>query len=125
MLVIDGINYDEHINTQTYSVMQADEYGGTEYVDGWWVKHRSVARTRITGKVELSFNNATDYNAFVANMQSLNARGCHDVEIYVNNLNDIAYTDAYIAWETKTAISTAEFGRAPVFWYATLTIEER
>ena len=126
MLVIDNVNYDAKIDESTYSASLVDEYGGTEYVDGWWVKHRSVVRRRVSASIDLCFNNATEYNTFVSSMMSgLDADGAHSVEVYVNDTNAISYIQAYITWSTKTALATKAYDNVPVFWRVTLTIEER
>lgn len=126
MLTIGDINYDDYVVISTYSANQVDEYGDTEYQDGWWKKHRTIARKRISATVTLAFKNAEDYNDFVANtLDDVGTDGDHTVTLYVNNLNQEVTINAYVAWETQTAIATPAFDSVPVFFNAVLTIEER
>ena len=126
MFEINGVSYDNYIVENKYSVNDTEEYGGTEYRDGWWKKHRTVVRHVINGSVTLAFPNANAYNNFVDHMQAnMEAEGAYGVELYVNNLNQIKSIWAYLTVTTKTAITTREYDHAPVFFSVTIKIEER
>ena len=126
MFKINGVSYDAYIVQKKYSVNEVAEYGGTEYRDGWWKRHRTVVRHSIEGSVTLAFPSATLYNAFVEHMQNnMEIEGAYSVELYVNNLNQTKSIWAYLTPTTKTAIATREYDYAPVFFNVTIKIEER
>ena len=126
MLEINGVNYDRYIVQRRYSVMEVAEYGGTEFRDGWWKRHRSIVRHSISGSVTLAFPNADLYNGFVDDMQNgMDSEGAYTVELYVNNLNQTKTINAYLTPTTKTAITTYNYGLQPAFFSVTIKIEER
>lgn len=125
MLVIDGLNCDDYIVTEKYSVFEQPEFGGTEYIDAWWKRHRTVVRNRVTGTVSLAMS-ASAYNTFITTLQANEGvEGDHSVTLFINNLNTTKTITAYIKVEGKVAISTKNFGQSPVFFNAKLKIEER
>lgn len=126
LLKINGIDYSQYVVTRKHNVQSVAEYGGTEYRDGWWKRHRTVVRHSVTGTVTLAFPNETLYNAFVEHMQSnMEAEGAYGVHVYVNNLNEVASIWAYLTPTTRTAIATKEYDYAPAHFSVTLKIEER
>lgn len=50
--------------TDLHNVNNEDVF--EEWVDGNWITHRTVTRTRVSGTVVLSFAKETDYAAFIA-----------------------------------------------------------
>ena len=102
------------------------EYGGTEYRDGWWKRHRTIVRYSINGSVTLAFPNANAYNDFVDNMnESMGADGDYLLDVYVQETNTVERIKAYLTPTTKTAIATKPYNYAPVFFNVTLKVEER
>lgn len=125
MLTIDNVSYDDYVVTDSYDVQEDSEYGGTDYIDGWWKKHRSVVRTRVKGKVTLAMKPSV-YSTFIAALNSgAGVEGDHTVTILVQNTGATKTITAYIDTNAKTAISTPSFGSQAVFFNITLTIEER
>lgn len=126
MFEINGVSYDNYIVEKKYSVNDTEEYGGTEYRDGWWKRHRTIVRHSISGSVTLAFPNANAYNNFVDHMQANGSEdNAYGVELYVNNLNQTKTIWAYLTVTTRTAIATREYSYAPVFFNVTIKIEER
>ena len=126
MFKINGKSYDAYIVQNKYSVNEDDEYGGTEYRDGWWKRHRTVVRHSVNGTITLAFPSAALYNSFVDDMQNgKDVENAYTVELYVNNLNQIKTIQAYLKPTTKTAIATREYNLAPVFFSVTIKVEER
>lgn len=125
MFTIDGLNCDEYIVEKKYTVLDSPEFGGTEYQDGWWKKHRTIVRNRVTGTVTLAMS-ATDYSSFVSHIQSHEGvEGDHAISLFVNNLNAQKSITAYVKITANVAISTKAFGQDPVFFSVKLAIEER
>lgn len=123
---ISDIDYSNYVVIPKYKMQRAAEYGGTEYRDGWWKRHRSIVRYNINGSVTLAFPTAELYNAFVDAMQSgIGAEGDYEVQAYVNTTNMIHTFAAYISLTTKTAITTPQFGMQAVCFSVTLKVEER
>lgn len=126
MLKINGVNYDTYIVENKYSVNEVDEYGGTEYRDGWWKRHRTIVRHSVNGTVTLAFPSASAYNDFVDHMRAnTHPEGVYSVEVYVNNLNQTKNIWAFLTVTTKTAIATKNYEHAPVFFSVTIKIEEQ
>ena len=125
MLTIDGTNYDAYIVQKSYDIQQNNEYGGTEYTDGWWKKHRSVVRTRVKGKVTLAMRPSA-YSTFVAALENnAGAEDDHTVTLYVQNIGAEKTITAFIYTTAKVAMATQAFGGGAVFFNITLVIEER
>ena len=126
MFKINGVSYDEYIVEKRYTMNRTPEYGGTEYRDGWWKRHRSIVRYSINGSVTLAFPTAELYNAFVDAMQNgIGTEGDYTVEAYVNTTNMIHTFTAYLTPTTKTAIATKAYDRQAVYFNVTLKVEER
>lgn len=126
MFTLNGINYDDYVVSKKYKINRAPEYGGTEYRDGWWKRHRSIVRYSVNGSVTLAFPSAELYNDFVDNMrESMGAEGDYLIKVYVPELNVEQEIKAYLTPTAKTAIATKPYGYAPVFFNVTLKVEER
>ena len=126
---IGGTIFDSNVITQAYNMNQVEEYGSTEYVDGWWKKHRTIARTRISGTVRLGFT-ASEFDDFLSLMESArDAEGGYTVHAFVVNLNDFKEFNAYINTTAKAAIPLKDFNTASVtdaaYYNVDLTVEER
>lgn len=125
MLTIDGISYDAYVVHKDYDMQKKDEYGGTEYTDGWWKAHRTVVRTKISGKATLAMRPSV-YNDFITALNNnVGVDGDHTVSAFVLNTGTTETFTAYIGTTAKAAISTPAFGSNAVFFNVTLTIEER
>lgn len=120
---INGIDYSQYVVIKKYKMQRAAVYGGTEYIDGWWKKHRNIIRYNISGSVTLAFPTAALYNVFVDNVQSVGSDGIYNVVAYVNNLNSNQTFEAYLTPTTNTAITP--IGLNPAFFAVTLKVEER
>lgn len=126
MFALNGINYDDYVVMKKYKMNRTPEYGGTEYLDGWWRKHRTIVRYSVNGTVTLAFPNAELYNDFIDNLAaSMGPEGDCRVEVYVNELNSVQSIMAYLTPVTKAAIATKAYGYVPVFFNITLKVEER
>lgn len=126
MFVLNGTNYDDYVVIKKYKMNRTPEYGGTEYRDGWWKRHRSVVRYSINGSVTLAFPTADAYNDFVDNVRdSMGPDGDYLLDVYVQELNEVQRIHAYLTPTTKTAIAVKEYDYAPVFFNVTLKVEER
>lgn len=125
MITIDGFDCDDYIVEKSYSVSEQPEFGGTEYKDAWWKKHRTVVRTRVSGTVVLAMS-ASSYDTFITHLQEhIGVEGDHSITLFVNNLNDTKTITAYVSITSKVAIATKNFDHAPAFFSVKLKIEER
>lgn len=121
---INGIDYSQYVVIKKYKMQRTAEYSGTEYQDGWWKKHRSFIRDRVSGTVTLAFPTANLYNDFVDNMQNgQGIEGDYTVYAYINNVNVNYSFSAYLTPTTNTAITP--IGLNPAFFAVTLKVEER
>lgn len=126
MFELNGTNYDDYVVWNKYKMNRVPEYGGTEYRDGWWKKHRSIVRYIVSGSVTLAFPTADLYNEFVDNLgASIRPEGDYLLDVYVQELNTVQRIYAYITPTAQTAISTKQYGYIPVFFNVTLKVEER
>lgn len=120
---INNVDYSQYVVIKKYNMQISAEYGGTQYTDGWWKKHRSIVRHSISGTVTLAFPTVALYNDFVSNVQSVDDDGVYDIAAYVNNLNSNETFEGYLTPTTRTAITP--IGLNPAFFAVTLKVEER
>ena len=126
MFVLNGVNYDDYVVQKKYKMNRAPEYGGTEYRDGWWKRHRSIVRYSVSGTVTLAFPTEELYNEFVAHLaDSIGLEGDCRVAVYVEELNEVQTIRAFLTPVAKVAISTKAFGYVPAFFNVTIKVEER
>ena len=126
MFVLNGTNYDDNVVIKKYKLNRTPMYGGTEYTDGWWKRHRSIVRYAINGSVTLAFSSAEEYNDFVDNVRdSMRPEGDYMLDVYVQELNEVMRIYAYLTPTAQTAIATKPYNYAPVFFNVTLKVEER
>jgi hypothetical protein len=121
--MINNVDYSQYVVLKKYNLQRSAEYGGTQYTDGWWKKHRNIVRHSISGTVTLAFPTAALYNDFVTNMQSVDTDGVYSVSAYVNNTNQGYSFNAFLTPTTKTAITP--IGLNPAFFAVTLKVEEQ
>ena len=80
---------------QNYSINKEDVY--QEWTDGNWIDHREIARTRISGTVQLGFKTAQSWTAFQTLLAAQkNAAGYFPVTLYVNNTGTTETIDAFL-----------------------------
>lgn len=107
--------------TEEHDVNRADVY--ETWTDGNWVDHRVIARTRITGKVVLSFSRQSDLSAFITLLSSQrDAEGFYPITVWCSNTNTTETLNAYldVAGDTKWDVT------APISHYTvTVTITGR
>lgn len=126
MFELNGISYDDYVVIGKYKMNRVPEYGGTEYRDGWWKRHRSIVRYSVNGSVTLAFPNAEIYNDFIDNVaESMGPDGDYLIKVYVQETNTVETIRAYLTPTAKTAIATKAYGYMPVFFNVTLKVEER
>ena len=122
---IDGHDYSAYVVENGYNVNKEADYAGTEYQDGWWKKHRTVARSRVNGTVKLALK-PSELSTIIANLAAeAGDEGDHTVVLYVNNTNADATITAYVTITVNTAFATPAYNKAAVFSSAEVTIEER
>lgn len=93
--------------TASHDVNREDVYD--EWIDGNWKTHRVIARTRISGKVTLSFPRESDYTAFMTLLSTeRNADGYYTVTAWCSNTNSAETFEAFldVAGETKWDLTT-------------------
>ena len=98
---INNVDYSQYVVLNKYNLQRSAEYGGTQYTDGWWKKHRNIVRHSISGTVTLAFPSAA----------------------YVNNENNYYIFNAFLTPTTRTAITP--IGLNPAFFAVTLKVEEQ
>ena len=88
-------------DTDKHNVNKADIY--EEWTDGNWISHRVIARTRVTGKVVLSFSRESDFTSFMTLMSSAkNADGYYSVTVWCNNSNTTETINAFLDFSGDT-----------------------
>lgn len=120
---INNTDYSQYVVIKKYNMQRSADYGGTQYIDGWWKKHRSIVRHSISGTVTLAFPTVALYNSFVSDVQSVDDDGVYDIVAYVNNLDSNETFEGYLTPTTRTAITP--IGLNPAFFAVTLKVEER
>lgn len=88
-------------NTDKHAVNKADIY--EEWTDGNWISHRVIARTRVTGKVVLSFSRESDFTSFMTLMSTAkSADGYYAVTVWCNNSNTTESINAFLDFSGDT-----------------------
>lgn len=81
--------------TENHAVNREDVY--EEWVDGNWISHRVIARTRVSGQVVLSFSRAADFASFMTLMTTArDANGYYPVTVWCSNTNSTETINAFL-----------------------------
>ena len=91
------------LDIQDFSINQEEVYA--EWTDGNYNIHRNIMRTQMKGTVTVGFSSSTDYETFLANMETLktsqgNFYGFYNVESWVCNMGSASGTQTYRAYIT-------------------------
>ena len=99
---INSTDLTQWEQTDEHDVNRADVF--EEWVDGNYITHRVVTRTRISGKVVLSFSKETEFSNFMSLMTTArNANGYYPITVWCNNTNTTETVNAFldISGDTK------------------------
>ncbi len=102
LFIIGSTDLTPWEDTTRHAVNRDDVF--TEWVDGNWVNHREIVRTRIAGTVVLRFSKEADFASFMSLMTSArDANGYYSVTVWCSNTNSVEMVNAFldIAGETK------------------------
>lgn len=87
--------------TENHAVNREDIF--EEWIDGDWITHRVIARTRVSGTVQLSFGSQADFADFMALMTSArDADGYYPVSVWCSNTNTLESINAFLDIEGET-----------------------
>lgn len=121
LFIIDSTDLTKWENTEKHAVNRQDVF--EEWVDGNWISHRVISRTRVTGTVLLSFARESDYASFMTLMATArNANGYYPITVWCSNTNTTETINAFldISGETKWDVT------APIKHHdITVTISQR
>lgn len=121
LFVINTTDLTKWENTEKHAVNRQDVF--EEWVDGNWVSHRVIARTRVSGTVELSFARETDFASFMTLMSTArNVNGYYPITVWCSNTNSTESVNAFldISGDTKWDVT------APIKHHTiTVTITQR
>ena len=68
-----------------------------EWVDGNWITHREISRTRVSGSVELTFARETDFSNFMSLLTTArNANGYYPITVWCSNTNTSENINAFL-----------------------------
>lgn len=119
--IIGATDLSSHDDLTKHDVNREDVF--ETWVDGNWITHRVVARTRVTGTVYLRFPRQTDFDAFLALMVSArDANGYYPITVWCSNTGTNETINAFLDYdgETKWDVTT------PRKWQGiTITITQR
>lgn len=124
-LTINSVDFSERINPRSYSVQRVDEYA--QWIDGNWHQRRDIARTRATGKFNMTFLSVAQYQAFLAAIAAVKQIGgyCTGVQLWVDNTKQLETMDAFIEFSAKTVAATDNFGGNPAVFGVSVKVTER
>lgn len=92
---ISSTDLTKYEYTPSHDVNKVDVY--EEWTDGNWITHREIARTRISGKVELRFKRETDFANFISLLSSArNANGYYPITVWCSNSNSSETINAFL-----------------------------
>lgn len=121
LFVINTTDLTKWENPEKHAVNRQDVY--EEWVDGNWVSHRVIARTRISGTVVLSFAREADFTSFMTLMSTArNVNGYYPITVWCSNTNSTESVNAFldISGDTKWDVT------APIKHHdITVTISQR
>lgn len=121
LFVINTTDLTKWEDTERHAVNREDVY--EEWVDGNWVSHRVIARTRVTGSVVLDFARETDFASFMTLMTSArNPSGYYPITVWCSNTNTTESLNAFLDIEGDTKWDVT----APIKHHSiTVTITQR
>lgn len=92
---ISSTDLTAYEDIQNHDVNREDIYD--TWVDGNWITHRVIARTRISGTVKLGFRSATDFSTFMTLLGSAkDAEGYYPISVYCNNTGTTETVNAFL-----------------------------
>lgn len=95
LFVISSTDLTSWEDKEKHEVNRADVW--EEWVDGNWVTHRVIARTRVTGKVVLNFAKESDFASFITLLSSArNADGYYPITVWCSNTNTTETVNAFL-----------------------------
>lgn len=95
LFVIGSTDLTKWEQTENHNVNREDVY--EEWVDGNWISHRVISRTRVSGTVILSFARATDFASFMTLMSTArDANGYYPVTVWCSNTNSTETINAFL-----------------------------
>lgn len=101
LFVIGSTDFTPWERTENHNVNRDDVF--EEWVDGNWVSHRVIARTRISGSVVLSFSRAADFASFMTSMSTeRNVNGYYPITVWCSNTNTTESVNAFLDIEGDT-----------------------
>jgi len=81
---INTTDLTDYADIQNFNVNKVDVF--QDWIDGNWIAHREIVRTRIEGSFQLGFKDATNWSSFLTLLStSKNVAGYYPVTVYVNN----------------------------------------
>lgn len=121
LFVISSTDLTSWEDKEKHQVNRADVW--EEWVDGNWVTHRVIARTRVTGKVVLNFAKESDFVSFITLLSSArNADGYYPITVWCSNTNTTETVNAFLDIDGDTKWDVT----APLKHHSvTVTIEQR
>lgn len=84
ILKINNIDFSGNVVADEYDVSSKDIY--IEWEDGFFVTHRHIVRTQVTGTFQMYFNTMTDYDNFLSALQTVRTQGYYPIVIKDNAL---------------------------------------
>lgn len=101
LFVIGSTDLTPWEQTDKHDVNRDDVY--EEWTDGNWIDHRVIARTRISGKVILSFSRPADWTAFLSLMTTAkDPDGFYSIRVYCSNTGTTESINAYLTIDGVT-----------------------
>lgn len=95
LFVIGSTDLTKWEDTTKHSVNRDDVF--EEWVDGNWITHRVISRTRVSGTVVLSFSREADFTAFMTLMSTArNANGYYPITVWCSNTNSTESVNAFL-----------------------------
>lgn len=95
LFVISSTDLTSWEDKEKHEVNRADVW--EEWVDGNWVTHRVISRTKVTGKVVLNFAKGSDFASFITLLSSArNADGYYPITVWCSNTNTTETINAFL-----------------------------
>lgn len=122
---IGNVDYTSLIKSPDYDV-NIENITET-WVDGNYVNHTSIIRTRITGTVRMVLNK-TQYQQLLTDLETAKtAPGIYTLGVHINNsttATELTTISAYTILENEVVYGTPGYGHKPYGMDVTLTLEE-
>ena len=123
-LEINETDFSSNVIQRSYNIQKAEEYA--TWVDGNWITHREISRTRVSGSFNMTFLSENAYESFLSAVEAVKTSGGYcPIKLWVNTSKQLETINAFLTITTKTVWTTEAFGSEPAVSGVTVKVSQR